>query len=68
MLVLPGPGMVVIIAGLAILATEYVWAERMLAAAKAARSRPRTRCSRRRSDHSTEQVDQRDIVSTDDPA
>jgi uncharacterized protein (TIGR02611 family) len=34
MLVLPGPGIVVIIAGLAILATEYVWAERMLAAAK----------------------------------
>jgi uncharacterized protein (TIGR02611 family) len=34
MLVLPGPGVVVIIAGLAILATEYVWAERMLAEAK----------------------------------
>jgi len=34
MLVLPGPGIVVIIAGLAILATEYVWAERMLAEAK----------------------------------
>jgi uncharacterized protein (TIGR02611 family) len=35
MLVLPGPGIVVIIAGLAILATEYVWAERMLNLAKA---------------------------------
>jgi uncharacterized protein (TIGR02611 family) len=34
MLVLPGPGIVVILAGLAILATEYVWAERMLAEAK----------------------------------
>jgi uncharacterized protein (TIGR02611 family) len=34
MLVLPGPGMVTIIAGLAILATEYVWAERLLAVAK----------------------------------
>jgi len=34
MLVLPGPGLLVIIAGLAILATEYVWAERMLAEAK----------------------------------
>jgi hypothetical protein len=34
MLVLPGPGILVIIAGLAILATEYVWAERMLAEAK----------------------------------
>jgi hypothetical protein len=30
MLVLPGPGIVVIIAGLAILATQYVWAERLL--------------------------------------
>ena len=34
MLVLPGPGVVVIIAGLAILATEYVWAERLLLMAK----------------------------------
>ena len=34
MLVLPGPGVVVILAGLAILATEYAWAERMLAEAK----------------------------------
>ena len=30
MLVLPGPGVLVIIAGLAVLATEYVWAERAL--------------------------------------
>jgi hypothetical protein len=34
MLVLPGPGFLVIIAGLAILATEYVWAERLLRKAK----------------------------------
>ena len=34
MLVLPGPGIVVIIAGLAILATQYVWAERLLKLAK----------------------------------
>ena len=34
MLVLPGPGVVVIIAGLAILATEYVWAQRLLRAAR----------------------------------
>jgi hypothetical protein len=34
MLVLPGPGLLVIIAGLAILATEYVWAERLLLMAK----------------------------------
>jgi uncharacterized protein (TIGR02611 family) len=34
MLVLPGPGIIVIIAGLAILATEYVWAQRLLKIAK----------------------------------
>ncbi len=34
MLVLPGPGLLVIIAGLAILATEYVWAQRLLSKAK----------------------------------
>jgi len=34
MLVLPGPGILVIIGGLAILATEYVWAQRMLTKAK----------------------------------
>lgn len=34
MLVLPGPGLVVIVAGLAILATEFAWAERRLDQAK----------------------------------
>jgi hypothetical protein len=34
MLVLPGPGIIVIVAGLAILATEYVWAQRLLKIAK----------------------------------
>jgi Putative transmembrane protein (PGPGW) len=34
MLVLPGPGVLVVIAGLAILATEYVWAQRALNFAK----------------------------------
>jgi uncharacterized protein (TIGR02611 family) len=34
MLVLPGPGIIVIIGGLAILATEYVWAQRLLRIAK----------------------------------
>jgi hypothetical protein len=34
LLVLPGPGWVLIFAGLAILATEYVWAQRLLNAAK----------------------------------
>lgn len=34
MLVLPGPGLVVVVAGLGILATEVTWAERLLAYAK----------------------------------
>lgn len=34
MLVFPGPGLLVIVAGLAVLATEFAWAERMLDTAK----------------------------------
>ncbi len=34
MMVTPGPGLLLIIAGLAVLATEYVWAERALNLAK----------------------------------
>lgn len=35
LLVTPGPGLVVIIAGLAVLATQFAWAERALSAARA---------------------------------
>ncbi len=35
MMVLPGPGILVIVAGLAVLATEYVWARRLLVRAQA---------------------------------
>jgi uncharacterized protein (TIGR02611 family) len=34
MMVLPGPGILVIVAGLAVLATEYVWARKLLDKAK----------------------------------
>ncbi len=34
MLVVPGPGLLVIIAGLAVLATEFAWAEHLLDTAK----------------------------------
>ncbi|MEW6153892.1 MAG: PGPGW domain-containing protein [Actinomycetota bacterium] len=34
MLVLPGPGLLAIIAGLAVLATEFAWAEHLLDRAK----------------------------------
>lgn len=36
MIVLPGPGLLVIVLGLAVLATEYVWAARALEHARAA--------------------------------
>jgi uncharacterized protein (TIGR02611 family) len=39
MLVLPGPGVLIIIAGLAILATEFVWAERAMNATLARASK-----------------------------
>ena len=41
MLVLPGPGMLVIAGGLAILATEFFWARRALRKAKGTASRVR---------------------------
>jgi len=34
LLVLPGPGLLLIFVGLSILATEYVWAQRVLKTAK----------------------------------
>jgi len=45
MLLLPGPGLLVIAAGLAVWATEFVWAERWLAGVKrrAARAANRLR-------------------------
>ena len=39
LLVLPGPGILVIIVGLAILATEFAWAEALLRAARERASR-----------------------------
>jgi uncharacterized protein (TIGR02611 family) len=57
MLVLPGPGILVIIAGLAILATEYVWAERMLNLAKAKAEEAKNKVLRRKAEQpSVEQV------------
>ena len=49
MLVLPGPGIVVTLIGLAILATEFAWAEAMLIRARhhADRIKKRVRFSRR---------------------
>ncbi|HYU57809.1 MAG TPA: PGPGW domain-containing protein [Actinomycetota bacterium] len=47
MLVLPGPGILVVIAGLAVLASEYAWARSLLDRAKEQARRARRRISRR---------------------
>lgn len=47
-LVLPGPGIVLIIAGLAILASEYVWAQRALNFAKDKAKRAKDKVARKR--------------------
>jgi uncharacterized protein (TIGR02611 family) len=49
MLVLPGPGLLLIIAGLAVLATEYVWAQRALNYAKQRTEQAKNKVLRRKS-------------------
>jgi hypothetical protein len=48
MLALPGPGLLVIVAGLAVLATEYVWAERALNLAKQKAEQAKNKVLRRK--------------------
>lgn len=47
MMVTPGPGLLVIIAGLAVLATQYAWAERALDAARTRAGKARDAALRR---------------------
>ena len=47
MIVTPGPGILLIIAGLAVLATEYVWAERLLNLAKQKAARAKDTITRK---------------------
>jgi uncharacterized protein (TIGR02611 family) len=47
MLVLPGPGILVVIAGLAVLATEFAWAERMLDTARQQATKAKEKAARR---------------------
>jgi Flp pilus assembly protein TadB len=54
MLVLPGPGIIVIIAGLAILATEYVWAQRLLRMAKEKANQAKDAILRKKEDSENE--------------
>jgi hypothetical protein len=55
MLVLPGPGIVVILAGLAILGTEYVWAQRLLRIAKEKANQAKDAVFRKRAEEETEE-------------
>jgi uncharacterized protein (TIGR02611 family) len=48
MMVTPGPGLVLIIAGLAVLATEFAWARAMLDRAKDAAGKARNAVRRKR--------------------
>jgi len=50
MLVLPGPGIVVIIVGLAILATEFAWANRLLTHARDRAARIAQKLRKRKND------------------
>jgi len=63
MLITPGPGLVVIIAGLAILATQFAWAERALdqvkRRARAARDNASARRAERRATGLPESVPER---------
>jgi hypothetical protein len=55
MLVLPGPGIVVILAGLAILGTEYVWAQRLLRIAKEKATQAKDAVFRKKAEEETEE-------------
>jgi uncharacterized protein (TIGR02611 family) len=48
MMVTPGPGLLLIIAGLAVLATEFAWAQAMLDRAKDAATKAKGAVTRRR--------------------
>ena len=48
MMVTPGPGLLLIIAGLAVLATEFAWAQAMLDRAKDAANKAKGAVTRRR--------------------
>jgi Putative transmembrane protein (PGPGW) len=51
MLALPGPGLVTMGIGLALLAGEYLWAKRLLARVQAGAAQVRRRISSRRAEH-----------------
>ena len=54
MLVLPGPGLVLILVGLGILSSEYVWAQRLLRKAKEKAEQAKDAVLRRNNDDTTD--------------
>ncbi len=62
MLVVPGPGLLVIIAGLAVLATEFTWAEHLLDTAKEKASQAKDKVTSRRWPWQTRSVERRPAV------
>jgi uncharacterized protein (TIGR02611 family) len=50
----PGPGLLVVVAALAILAVEFVWARRLLARVQQEGSRLCDRLNQRRNEHASE--------------
>jgi Putative transmembrane protein (PGPGW) len=63
LLVLPGPGWLLIFVGLSILGTEYVWAQRMLRVAKEQANKAKDKVLRRKQ----AKADRRDGASSDGP-
>jgi len=58
MLVLPGPGLLLVFVGLAVLATEYVWAQRALnfAKQKASQAKQKVRRGKRSAGHAKDRA------------
>lgn len=67
LLVLPGPGWLLIFIGLGILSTEYVWAQRMLTAAKRRAEEAKDKVLRRKRGDVPDGSDVADTASPDGP-
>jgi uncharacterized protein (TIGR02611 family) len=63
LLVLPGPGWLLIFVGLSILGTEYVWAQRLLRVAKQQANNAKDKVLRRKQ----AKADRREAASPDGP-
>jgi Putative transmembrane protein (PGPGW) len=69
LLVLPGPGWLLIFAGLAILSTEYVWARRLLEKARAKAEQAKNAVFKKKDATTANEAEPgTDAVPTDDPA